>query len=567
MKKGIQNLKISVKLYILVGVALVGMLIIGGMSFFLMNRMNDRTTDISTSWLPSVDVAREMDTTLSNVRLNEQAYVTANSDEVAEQSLQYVEKEKGDMESLLTRYGNMIDAEEQDFYEKATDLWTQYKKADEDILELAKEGRTNEARAILDGECAEVYSALQGTFGDIIAYNTEGSDRVAAESDTYYKISVTAMAVIILIIIMIGVYFSFIIIRGIKFPIFEIETAAVKMAQGDLDAEISYESKDELGVLSNQMRELIRKLRVIIDDENEFLAKMASGDFNVDSKCEDEYIGGFHPLLISFQGIAKKLNDTLMQISESAEQVAGGSEQVSDGAQALSQGATEQASSVQELAATISDISGKVNENAENAEQASDMANTVVSEMDASNQKMQGMIEAMDEISKCSDEIGKVIKTIEDIAFQTNILALNAAVEAARAGSAGKGFAVVADEVRNLASKSAEASQNTAVLIENTLKAVKNGTDIADETAESLRQAVERVNEVTGIVGHISEASKDQAAAVSQVTTGIDQISSVVQTNSATAEESAAASEELSSQSRLMKELVGRFKLRNDRLY
>lgn len=567
MKKGIQNLKISVKLYILVGVALVGMLIIGGMSFFLMNRMNDRTRDISESWLPSVDVAREMDTTLSNVRLNEQAYVTAASDEVAEQSLAYVQKEKEDMEALFTTYAGLIDTEEQEFYDNAKNLWSQYDEADANLMELAGKGKTEEARALLDGECAELYGTFQSVLNEIIEYNTEGSNQVAAENATYYNISVISMGVIILIIIVIGVILSFVIIRGIKFPIFEIEAAAVKIAQGDLDAEISYESKDELGVLSNQMRELIRKLRVIIEDENEFLAKMASGDFNVDSKCEDEYIGGFHPLLISFQGIAKKLNDTMLQISESAEQVAGGSEQVSDGAQALSQGATEQASSVQELAATISDISGKVNENAENAGQASDMANTVVSEMDASNQKMQGMIEAMNEISKCSDEIGKVIKTIEDIAFQTNILALNAAVEAARAGSAGKGFAVVADEVRNLASKSAEASQNTAVLIENTLKAVSNGTAIADETAESLKTAVEGVNEVTGIVGRISEASRDQAAAVSQVTMGIDQISSVVQTNSATAEESAAASEELSSQSRLMKELVGRFKLRNDRMY
>lgn len=563
MKKGIQNLKISVKLYILVGVALVGMLIIGGMSFFLMNKMNDRTSDISTSWLPSVDVSREMDTTLSNIRLNEQAYVTAASDDVAEQSLQYVQKEKEDMESLLTRYGNMIDAEEQDFYDQAANLWTQYKQADEKVLELAGQGRAQEAREILDGECAEVYSKLQSTFSDITAYNTEGSDKVAVESERYYKVSVAAMAVIILIIIVIGVFFSFVIIRGIKFPIFEIEMAAVKMAQGDLDVEISYESKDELGVLSNQMRELIRKLRVIIDDENEFLAKMASGDFNVDSKCEGEYVGGFHPLLVSFQEIARKLNDTMLQISESAEQVASGSEQVSDGAQALSQGATEQASSVEELAATISEISEKVKENADSAGQANDMANTVVGEMDASNQKMQGMIEAMNEISRCSDEISKVIKTIEDIAFQTNILALNAAVEAARAGTAGKGFAVVADEVRNLASKSAEASQNTSVLIENTLRAVNNGTAIADETAESLKRAVDDVNEVTGIVSQISEASSDQAAAVAQVTLGIDQISSVVQTNSATAEESAAASEELSSQSRLMKELVGRFKLRN----
>ncbi len=268
-------------------------------------------------------------------------------------------------------------------------------------------------------------------------------------------------------------------------------------------------------------------------------------------------------MLVSFRGIAEKLNDTMMQISQSASQVASGSEQVSNGAQALSQGATQQASSVEELAATINEISDKVNQNADSARQANKKAGSVSAEMNVSNEKMQQMIEAMGDITNCSNEIGKIIKTIEDIAFQTNILALNAAVEAARAGSAGKGFAVVADEVRNLASKSAEASQNTSALIENSLKAVENGTHIADETARSLLQAVNDVSEMTAIIGQISEASSLQADSIAQITMGIDQISSVVQTNSATAQESAAASEELSSQSQLMKSLVGRFKLKN----
>ncbi len=560
----IRNLKIRLKLYILIGVALIGMLIIGGMSFQLMGRLNDMANDIATSWLPSIDTARDMTATLSNIRLNELGYLTAISDDVEASSLQYLQKEKKDMDNLLTTYKELIDDEEKDFYDTAMNLWTQYNEADEEMIALAKQGRTKDARAILEGECVELYNSLNGAFDDIVTYNINGSNTATAESASLYRTAVLLMAAIIIAIILVGVFFSFVIIRLIKIPISEIENAAIKMAEGDLDVEISYTSKDELGVLSEQVRRLIRKLRVIIDDENKFLAKMASGDFTVDSICEEEYTGGFHPLLVSFRGIAEKLNDTMLQISQSSSQVAAGSEQVSTGAQALSQGATEQASSVQELAATINEISSRVSQNADNARQANAMAGSASAEMNTSNDKMQHMIQAMDDISSCSSEISKIIKTIEDIAFQTNILALNAAVEAARAGTAGKGFAVVADEVRNLASKSAEASKNTSVLIENSLKAVENGTLIASETAQSMIQAVNDVNKMADIIGQISEASSNQADAISQVTMGIDQISSVVQTNSATAEESAAASEELSSQSQLMKSLVSRFRLKNN---
>lgn len=559
----IRNLKIRLKLYILIGVALSGMLMIGGMSFNLMGQMNEMTLDISTSWLPSIDTARNMSTAISNIRLNELGYLTAVSADVKAYSLQYLQKEKEDMDALLAVYGELIDEEERAFYDNAMNLWSQYNEADEEMMALAGQGLIEEARAILEGECVDLYNSLNSSFDDIITYNSEGSDDAAEESSFLYSTAVRIMMTVIIVIILVGVFFSFVIIRSIKIPISEIANAAIKMAEGDLDVAVSYTSRDELGILAAQVGRLIRKLQMIIDDENKFLAKMAKGDLTVDSVCEAEYTGSFHPLLVSFRGIAVELNDTMRQISQSSSQVAGGAEQVSSGAQALAQGTSEQASAVQELVATINKISSKVNQNAENAQLAEATSGSVSTKMNVSNEKMQQMIQAMEDISNSSNEIGKIIKTIEDIALQTNILALNAAVEAARAGEAGKGFAVVADEVRSLANKSAEASKNISDLIENSLKVVENGKQITDDTAKSLLDAVKDVNEMTGIIGQISQASSDQAYSISQITIGMNQISDVVQTNSATAEESAAASEEMSSQSQLMKALVGRFKLKN----
>lgn len=347
-------------------------------------------------------------------------------------------------------------------------------------------------------------------------------------------------------------------------PIGQIEKTMEEVVKGNLGATIEYESQDEFGMMANSVRKMTSELETIIRDIEKVLSAMAEGDFTIHSSAGHLYVGDYQTIFRSMKKIKDSFNDTLHTLNRSADQVSSGSDQVSSGAQALSQGATEQASSVEELAASINEISQNINRSADSAQEASEKSMQVGEEAGESNRRMQDMLAAMSEINASSGEIGKIIKTIEDIAFQTNILALNAAVEAARAGAAGKGFAVVADEVRNLASKSADASKNTAVLIENSLRAVENGKRIADETARSLASVMSGVQDAAGKMDSIAKASKDQAEAITQITLGIDQISSVVQTNSATAEQSAAASEELSGQAQILKELVKKFRLEGE---
>ncbi|WP_434798880.1 methyl-accepting chemotaxis protein [Terrisporobacter vanillatitrophus] len=348
------------------------------------------------------------------------------------------------------------------------------------------------------------------------------------------------------------------IVRAIE----EIEESANHMAEGNFDIEISYESEDELGVLSESMRKMSKEINVVIKDTVNILDKVSSGNFNIEP--EAEYIGVFSYIENSLNKITNDLSDTMSQINAASQEVETASEQVASGAQMLSQGATEQAGAIEELSATIVDISNKIKNTAKNAGEANQLSITAGLEVEEGNEKMKEMVKAMDEISFTSNEIGRIIKTIDDIAFQTNILALNAAVEAARAGEAGKGFAVVADEVRNLAAKSAEAAKNTATLIENSIKAVDNGSVLVDNTAKSLQKIIDTSYQVIVLIDDIAKASDEESNAINQVTLGLEQISEVVQTNSATSEESAAASEELSGQAQLLKSLIDKFELKEE---
>ncbi len=338
-----------------------------------------------------------------------------------------------------------------------------------------------------------------------------------------------------------------------------------KLAEGDLKSPVpEIRSKDETGRLAEASKTVVNNLNGIISDIGRILSAMADGDLAVNTETgERNYVGDYTTLIDSMRNITDKLDSTMAQINTAADQVSSGSNQVSAGAQALSQGATEQASEIESLASRIHTISEEVSENSDNCDSAKTLVSETVEYMNIATEEMSRLTEAMSTISETSGRIENIIKTIEDIAFQTNILALNAAVEAARAGEAGKGFAVVADEVRNLASKSADAAKSTTSLIEQSIEAVQNGTQIAADTAEAISNVGSRASGVEDIVGKIAEASEKQSEMIDQITTGIEQISGVVQTNSATAEESAAASEELSGQSSMLKELIGAFNLKS----
>lgn len=561
-----KNLKVKTKLITLIAFLVICLAGVGLYSMSTMARINESSTIIASNWMPSTIAAQDMDTTTSDYMIQILTHVISQDSASMQQAENELNTLAAEVDSLLNHYESSLITEstDQKLISDAKTSWNSFKKNAEQILELSRQNKTSEAMALVLGDGSKYFDTFSEYMLQLVDYNKGGGDKASADGDAKYASARSATVIAVIAIIVISVIFSVLILRSIMVPIKELDVVAKKIAEGDLDSEIQYKSKDELGTLAANFNKTVLRLKDYVNYINEIssvLNEIANG--NLVFSLTYDYAGEFAKVKTALNNISESLNTTLSQINQSSEQVASGSDQVSSGAQALSQGATEQASSIEELSATINEISEHIKKNADHATNAKSKSEEASEHVTDSNHQMQGMIQAMNDISEKSNEIGKIIKTIDDIAFQTNILALNAAVEAARAGEAGKGFAVVADEVRNLAGKSAEAAKNTAVLIEEAIHAVENGTSMAGSTAAAMEAVVESSKEITNFIELIASASTEQAEAVMQVTTGVEQISSVVQTNSATAEESAAASEELSGQAQLLKQLVSKFKLKD----
>ena len=554
----LKNMKIRSRMLVSYFIIVALLLIVGITSVVMLRQVSDKLQEFYNQQFQTVEAALDIRRTVFSVRGNLLAAILEYSEST-------VTEAKNDFARLYTLV-DYIKATYQGDMAQLETVEKNLKQAEPAMIQVTGMASRQEDDAALEYYKTN-YKPYMDEVRDIMAQVGEVADKnaVLKVEDGAKLAAIADLVIIILIVVAVvaSVGLALIMSDSVRKPVEQMRRMASHMAEGRMDAEITYQSADEIGQMADNMREMTGIVRTLIEDIQYCMEELASGNFTVVSKHRDAYIGDYAAILQAMADMKASMSETLVQIEIASDQVNAGGEQVSNGAQALAQGATEQASSVQELAATIEDVSRQVNSTASHAKTAKEENDQSHQQINVCSGDMEALMQAMGKIESRSNEISKVIKTIEDIAFQTNILALNAAVEAARAGAAGKGFAVVADEVRNLASKSAEASKNTAVLIEDTVAAVKEGIDLSQETSQALQAVVDSSKKVLEAVNLISDATEEQANSISQISVAVDQISSVVQTNSATSEESAAASEELSSQANVLKELISRFKLEN----
>ena len=550
-----KNKQISTKLLIgFIVVALIAV-IIGAVGFLNLTTMEKASTELYKQNGLGLQYTGNAATTFQMVRFNTLKLTTYTTDADIANGISFCDDIKKELDTLLDSLDNIIYSDAGKAHLVTIEKeWVNYQSSATNMKKLVQAHEPEKATVILNNELGPIGTTIRNTFialMDVVSTNAElKSTHNTALANSSKLIMIGAALAGLLISIILGIYISRLIGRPLK----NMAAAAEKLAVGDVDVNVSVDTKDEIGKLADAFG------KVVVSTKNQVAEaqRLAQGDLtvSVDIRSDKDILGK------SLSSLVDSLNDVVGSIMNSAEQVSTGSNLVSNTSMALSQGATEQASSVEQLTASIEEIASQTNLNAQNAQSANDLAKQAMMDAEGGNQQMKEMLKAMEEINVSSSSINKIIKVIDDIAFQTNILALNAAVEAARAGQHGKGFAVVAEEVRTLAARSAQAAKETTDMIEGSIKKVEAGTRIANETASALVKIVKEVTNAADLIASITIASNEQASAIDQISQGVMQVSHVVQNNAATSEESAAASEELSSQASQLKEIVSIFKVK-----
>lgn len=555
--KWFYNLKIAYKLITSFIILALIAGVIGIIGIMNIHEIDDADTELYEKMTVPISMLTDISVNFQMMRVNLRDMVFSEDEAVIEDYVEIISGLRNDIDLISEEYKKLIvSTKMQELYNKFEATRSEYKIHLDEIIELAKNNEDEEAMKAFDPKSDAGIAAVNEQLAIdamVLQKITDAKDTADENTEIANTASIIMISTIfigMIIAILLGIFMSTIISRSIK----KLVLAADALALGDVNVKINATTKDEIGNLMGAFSRMVDNIR----DQALAAEKIASGDLTiqVNVKSENDLLGK------KLFEMVDKNNLVLGNINSASEQVAIGANQVSASSQSLSQGSTEQASAIEEITASVEQIAGQTRQNATNANKAKDLTENVKGKAVNGNIQMQEMLKAMAEINDSSNNISKIIKVIDEIAFQTNILALNAAVEAARAGQHGKGFAVVAEEVRNLAARSANAAKETTIMIEGSIEKVDTGTKIANDTAYALNEIVDGVSEAAILVGEIANASNEQASGIMQVNLAITQVAQVVQTNSATSEESAAASEELSSQAELLKDLVSEFKLR-----
>ncbi len=556
-KKAMKNLKISKKIICTFAVVLLLTFVLGVVSLVSTNNIastSDNYVNISIPALSNLESARRY------IRIFQGNILKATCTDNQADLDKLVEDISSDRSAFFAYLDSFLEYDPQfsDEVENIHNIMDDAASIREGIVEASAkftyEGNV-EAYSIYLNEYEPNLTKVTGILENLTTELEEAITTRYNNAQTTKTINIVIIIAVVVAAAILVVVLTVVLTKAIVPPITQIKDSMNLIANGLLK---------EADVLAHAARKVIRFFQNVLPSISDVCRNYGNGNFNCTCENYDSYVGETSEIRDSLMYIRDNLSAALSNVDQASDQLLSGTEQVSSGAQALAQGATQQASSIQELSENIASISESIKANSSDAAEASDKANAAATAVQEVNAMMSELVRAMNEINEFSSETKKIVKTIEDIAFQTNILSLNAAIEAARAGAAGKGFAVVAEEVRNLAGKSAEAAQNTTRIIESTVNSIVSGNQLCAEVAEKMNKVGETAGNVTVINNKIADSSKKAADSIVKVTIGVDQISNVVQTNSATSEQSAAASEELSSQANMLKELVKSFSLYSD---